>query len=421
MIQCSGMKKTKKKVYNALRWSEKFTGTDMVYLTKGASWLFSAQMMGAAASAITIIAFSRFAPKEVYGTYQYVLSYISILSVLVLPGVSTAVVQALSRGMDGVFWKSLRLKLVFSVLATIAGGALAAYYAYNGNFVLAISMAVLAVGMPFMTSFNLYRSVLISKKEFARASQYDTFSRIVVSAAVITAVVFSASIPVIIGAFVGSTVAVRGVLLWKTLTHVKLNKKKDTKSITYAKHLSLMAALPAIASQADKILVWHHLSAADLALYSVALIPVEQLRGVLNNVRTLAFPKFSTQSIEVIKKSLLQKIKKLELGIGLMALAYVIAAPWLFAWILPQYVEAVPYTQVLALLLIAAPRTLLSTVLKAHMRTKELYVIRIAGPAVRIALLLWLVPTYGLWGAVIGALLTEVFLYGLYLGLFKRL
>ena len=415
------MKQVKQQSYQFLRWLERFTGTDMVYLTKGLSWLFSAQMMGVLASAVTIIAFSRLAPKEVYGTYQYVLSYISILSIFVLPGVSTAVTQALARSIDGVFWEGLKLKLRFSVLATVAGLALAGYYAMQGNITLAISIAALGLGLPFMTTLNLYRSILVSKQRFATASQFEALSRIFITVVVVTTLFFTTSIPVIIIAFVVATIVVRAVTLLLTLRLVSLNTKRETKSITYAKHLSLMTVLPILAGQADKILVWHYLSAADLALYAVALIPVEQFRGVLNNLRTLAFPKFSTQPIAQIKETLLQKIKRFEIGITVVMVGYIVLAPWAFAWVLPQYVDAVPYTQVLALLLLAAPRTLLSTVLKAKMRTKELYTIRIAGPLVRISLLLWSIPNYGLWGAVIAALLTEVFLYVLYLGLFKRL
>lgn len=64
----------KTRIHALLRSSERYFKTDMVYLAKGGSWLFSAQVLSGALSFILAIAFANLVPKEAFGTYKYVLS-----------------------------------------------------------------------------------------------------------------------------------------------------------------------------------------------------------------------------------------------------------------------------------------------------------------------------------------------------------
>ena len=51
---------------------------------------------------------------------------------------------------------------------------------------------------------------------------------------------------------------------------------------------------------------------------------------------------------------------------------------------------------------------------------RELYIINITGPGMRIALLGALLPLYGIWGAVIALLLSELVITGIQWYLFKK-
>ena len=73
------IKKIKEKIYNLLRWSEKYTKTDMVYLAHGGFWLSFGQIISSLSSFLLAIAFANLLPKETYGNYKYILSIASIL------------------------------------------------------------------------------------------------------------------------------------------------------------------------------------------------------------------------------------------------------------------------------------------------------------------------------------------------------
>jgi len=71
-----------------LRWSEKYTKLDMVYLTKGGFWMTLSQVSSNMLSLLLVIAFANLLPKETYGLYRYILSLAGMLNSLSLTGMN---------------------------------------------------------------------------------------------------------------------------------------------------------------------------------------------------------------------------------------------------------------------------------------------------------------------------------------------
>jgi len=415
------VKRTKKKGYTLLRKSEKYFGTDMVYLTKGSFWLFAVQIFSGLASFIMLIAFTHYVSKEVYGTYRYVLSFLGLLTVFTLPGLNTAINRAIARDFDGSLKEGLRQKVLWGFLGMAVSFCISIYYYINGNDTLAISFIMLGLFLPIIESVKLYRIALCAKKLFKREAIYEIMFRAVSLIVMVIAIIFTNSVFHILLVFLGIQAIVKGFFLYRVMRTLPLNERVEKGTVKYAKHLSFMNVIAVLASQLDKILIFHYLGAVELAVYSVAVTPIDQLRGVVGNIRTLAFPKFSNQSLHDIKKTLLNKIKKLELVVLVIVVVYIVLAPVFFKFFIPQYLDSVIYSQVLAVYLLFSPRSLITTVLNAQKRVRELYIIRIVGPAMRIALVFPLLKYWGLWGAVFSVLLADLFLYVFYVIIFRRI
>jgi len=400
---------------------EKYTGTDMVYLAKGGSWLTFHQVISAISGFLLLIAFARFIPKDVYGTYKYILSFVGIISIFSFRGVSTAVIQAVSRGNEGSLFKGFKLKLFGGIFVFLVGGLISLYYYVNENNVLALSFVILAAALPFMNALYVYRALLSGRKKFNRLSQFEIITTVILFFTIFLTIYNTENVVYMIAAYFSAYIIVRFFLFFFTIKTEKPNNKEDSGTVRYAKHLSFMKAFGAIASQADKILIFHFLGAAPLAVFTVALAPVDQIRALLMNVRPLALPKLSVRTEEEIKKTLPLKIKKLEFVIVPIAVAYAISAPYIFKIFFPQYLEAVVLSQVLTIMLVFIPRSLITVAFTAKMKTKELYTLRIIGPIVRLVILFVLIYFYGMWGVVVGTILSEMFLYFLYHTLFRKM
>ena len=95
------MSTMKARLIKILRWSEKYTKTDMVYLIKNGLWSGSAQFVSAVLGLLASIAFANLLPQEIYGQYKYLFSIAGIIWAFSLTNLSISVTQAVSRGFEG--------------------------------------------------------------------------------------------------------------------------------------------------------------------------------------------------------------------------------------------------------------------------------------------------------------------------------
>lgn len=408
-------------VYKLLRRSEKYIGTDMVYLAKGGGWLGLSQGVGMLSSFLLIVAFSNMLDKEAFGTYRFVLSFLSIINIFSFPGIVGAVSQAVARKYDGFVKRGLIQRLYWEVTTFIIGTSIAIYYYANGNLILAGSFMIMAVLFPLMDALYIYRAVYHGKKNFRAVSVTEMLSRLG-ALVVITGTLFvTQNVVAIIFVYLFHQTVLRAIFLWYMFTHTPLNTAEDPKSPKYAKHLSVIGILSSISGQIDQILIFHFLGAAPLALYVLARVPIDQIRTVFGNIKTLAFPKFANQTDAHIKKYLTGKIRIFELYLIPIVALYIFSAPYIYSLFFPVYLESVIYSQVLSLALLAMPRSLISVMFNARMKVKELYILRTVGPLVHITVLTVTVMLYGMWGLVIGVLMSEYIKFFLHYILFKRM
>ncbi len=171
--------KIKNFCYQILKKSEKYFKTDMIYLAKGGFWLTLGQIVSSLSSFLLAIAFANLLPKEIYGTYKYVLSIASLLTIFTLPGINTALVQATARGYGGSIKKILKTKIKWGLVAGLIGLMMSTYYYVQNNNILALNFLILSVFIPFMDSLGIYSSYLIGKSKFRTSVKCDIIATIV--------------------------------------------------------------------------------------------------------------------------------------------------------------------------------------------------------------------------------------------------
>ena len=391
-----------------MRWTEKYTQTDMVYLTKGGFWLTAGNIIASAASFVLAIAFGNLLSKETYGIYKYILSILGLLVIANLPGMETSVARSVAQSRDGSFFDSLKAKIKWGFLGGLASLVLSAYYYSNQNNTLALCFLIAAVFVPFMDSLQIYQAILNGKKLFKDSAKYTALGQIAVAGAMIIALLLTKNIFLIIVAYLLSSTLSRYIFLKITVSKTKLNKTKDPAAVPFGIHLTLMNVVGMIADQLDKIIMWHFLGAAALAVYSFALAPVSQITNFLKSVPQLSLPKFASQNKEEIKKTLPKKMAKFFLILLAGTLIYIFLAPYFYKIFFPQYMESIKYSRFYALIILFFPQKLIGYALTIHAKTKNLYFIQTVNSIARIVLLLILLPLYGIMGAILAILLPYI-------------
>ncbi|HUT22277.1 MAG TPA: oligosaccharide flippase family protein [Candidatus Bipolaricaulota bacterium] len=402
------MGKIKEKLKQILRWTQKWTKIDMIYLAKGGFWLTFGQIVMAASDFALMILLANFLPPEIYGAYRYILSIVAILILFSLSGMNTAIIQAVSRGFEGSVSKGLKERIKWGAIGSIASIGFAIYYWYLGNWEYASIFFSVAAFIPFIDSFNLYKGVLVGRKEFKSLSLYN--------------IVFLIGFTIVLGLTIFFTDKILFIFLvyfiynalLPLLFYLHLRKQKpfndaaDPKTVSYGKHLSLMGVLGNIANQLDKVLIFQFLGPVEVAIYSIAISPIQQLKTrYLVNLNNLVLPKITNRNISELKKSIPMKLLMFFIILAVITALYILLVPYIYKIIFPQYPESVIYSQIFGLSLLVYPTMLITNVLVAKSRNKELYITRFINPIIKIILLIILVPLYRIWGAIIAVIFTE--------------
>jgi O-antigen/teichoic acid export membrane protein len=370
----------KDRLIRLLRWSERYTKTDMVYLASGGSWLVLGQITASGAAFLLSIAYANLLPKEAYGSYKYVLSVVSILTVFTLPGISTAYFRSVGRGEEGGFFSLFKTRIRWGFIGALGAFAVAGYYAFMGNGLLALCFLIAAVFLPFMDSFVFYDPLLQGRKRFDLAIRYNLIEQGVATAAILAALWFSPTLLTLIATYFIAWTASRGLIFLYVARHAHLSGPTDPGAARYGKHLSLIRWISTTAGSLGAIMLFHVAGGTGLAIYSFALAPIEQVRGVLSYAQNLLTPKIAQDSWEPGRfGAFFRKLAPFILVLVAGSLTYIFLAPWFFHLVFPNYLEAVWYSQILApTLILSGVNVMLSTILQAKGDIRGLHTVNFA-------------------------------------------
>lgn len=396
------MKNLRHRAYNILRQSESFFKTDMVYLAQNGGWLTFGQVASMVLSFASALIFANFISKDIYGNYKYIISITSILGALSLTGMGPIVVQGVAQGAEGVLKDAIRTTLRWGVILIAGAVSISAYYFINQNITLALSMLTAGVAMFFINSYSLYGNYLAGKKNFKDLTIYNVISQIAIFTTTIITVIITKNVLLMVVAYFTTNVIVTLFFYRIATKGVYINDVKDDSLITLSKHTSLLNFFGALASQLDKVLIFHYLGAVNLAVFSFSMAIPEQIRGLYKNLFSVVTPKYAELSEKELRHSIGKKFFQLTGVTIILVLLYFISAPYIFSLLFPKYMEAVFYSQIYVLGLISVPSLgLFANYFQLRKATKIIYKTTIINNLAVFLITFVFIYKYGLLGAVI--------------------
>lgn len=399
----------KNRAFRLLRWTEKYTKTDMAYLASGGFWLTLKTILLAFIALGVSIAFANLLPKHIFGEYKFVFSILAILSLTTLPGLGTSVVRSVAKGFDGTPFAILKTKILWGLAGSLASTGIAFYYYTQGNLGLAGAFGVVALFLPFIDTFNIYSTILTGKKLFRASIVYETIVQGFAALVIVGTLYVTDSLVFVFFSYFASYTFIRLLTLWYILRRYTTNHAVDSEALPHGLHLSVMEVLGTVAESVNTILLWLFIGPAELAVYAFAKALPAQINTGLRKLATIALPKFAERDIVNIKKTLLRRLLWLWVGLFLMFLVYVLSAPLIFETLFPQYTDSIFYSQLAALSILFFPKKIIGTVFNAHAKKGALYMNALMTPLVQLALSVALVPTFGILGAISVGLVAQLF------------
>jgi O-antigen/teichoic acid export membrane protein len=408
-----------KKINKIIDKTGKYLKTDMKYLLEGGFWLTLGRAGAVITSFLTMMAFSHWVPKEVFGAYQYVLSIVTITGVFTLPGMSNALIRAIAKGKEGMLKLTVKTQVKWSLIGVLGSLAVSGWYFIHQNFLLGKAFLVASFLFPVPKISNRAFDFWKGRKDFKTEAKYSILIKFAEGFLFIPVLFLTDNLVLIIFSYLFTRSFFNFLFLLKTLKEVK-NNEKDKITIPLGKHLTLIQVISLIASNLDKVIIWQFLGPIEAASYYFAQTAISKIRP-LTGMGYLALPKLSQRNIKKIKKGLLQKFFKSFLFFIPFTSAVILLMPFGFKLFFPQYSRAIPYTQILFLSILLQPINLIKVAFTANNKTKEIYTYNISGNILRIVLFIVLIPLFGIWGAIISILLSEIINSCIVLYLFQKI
>ncbi|MEK7482357.1 MAG: oligosaccharide flippase family protein [Patescibacteria group bacterium] len=396
------IKNIKFKLFGLLKKTEKYTGTDNVYIAKGGLWLTFNQLSGLVILSALAVAWARLVPPEIYGQYKFVLSMAGLLLVFCLPGIDASLTQAVARGFDGTILPAIKTKFRWSVLAMLGGLAIASYYWLRGNQTLGICFLIAGLLSPILNNLQIYNDYLAGKKRFDLQAKYSLLRTLLSTAITLLVLLATQNLIYLILTYFAANAILYFLFFLSALSKLPPKEKSDPAALNFGKHLSLLGILGQVAAYIDKIIIFHYLGAVELAVYAFATMLPDHLNGFIKNASILAMPKIAASDEREIKRTLRKRTIVLCLAIGALTLLYLLFADLVFKVFFPAYLGSVLYSKIYILSLLGGAALIPSTAFIAKAKTKIMYQYNIVTNVVKIIALLLGLHFAGLMGLVIG-------------------
>lgn len=383
------------------------------YILKNSFWWFTGKAGEIFISFAVLFAFASWLPKEEYGIYQFVIAAFTLFNIFTLPGINLVLIRSIAQKKEGSFEVAVKEKIKWGLIGSLFSFGTATFYFLKGNILLGTAFLIVGAFLPFEETFRVFISFWNGKKNFDLQAKYNIFSAGLSAIFLILIIYLTNNILIIIATFFISHTIFDWIFYKKTKKQTS-NNDKDPDMVSFGKHLTLINAIEIAANQLDKIIIWKFLGALQVAVYVFAQLPIQRLKAALP-ITALALPKLSENKInkerkyKIISNSLWMFLATIPLAIILALMA-----PLLYKFLFSQYVESIIYFQVLCVTIALSPFLLLNSVLIAEIKKRELYIINIGIPLLKIFLFFVLIAQFEIWGVIITVLITE-FLKGLLL------
>lgn len=399
----------KERLVRLLRRSEQYTKTDMVYLTSGAFWTTYGQVVVALCSIPLSIVFANLLTPNEYGIYRYVLTVSTVIGAFALTGLPLALIRAAARAFEGslqeAFWLNLRWSAPMILISLIGAG----YYAVNDNYVLAFGVALIGIFSPLLNSGSFFSAFLTGKREFRINTVYSN-RRTLIHTLVILGTIFVYPEPAAaLFAFFAIQTTTALYYYRKTVRMFAHNDGVDPEMKNLGKHLSFLNIFATLTDKIDALLLFQYIGAVELAIYSFAEMVPDLMNRFNKNIAMLAVPKLALRENY---HGLWKKTFLISLVLLPAVVLYVISAPFIFTLLFPAYMESVPFTQALAVLVLINV-TLPSAYIDAQGAIKAKYMLAVMIGTVKILAIGGGVIFFGIWGAILGRFVSRIFGVGL--------
>lgn len=342
---------------------------------------------------------------DFYGNFQFIREIIVFLMIFSIPGLRTVIYKDSAQNYDGVYSKSIKLRLkgslISSILLILIGCFFFIFLNSDDNNLIALSMIICSLITPFYYSLDVWKFVLRGKEKFIYLFIFNFLSSIITLVLIYISVQYfkinNLALMILLYYFPQTFI---NILAFKYCKKFLNNTKIQRDWKKHGFSLTVLDISSVIYSSLAPIIIGLLLSIDQVAIYSVAFQIVSVFILLTSAISEIFLPRlFRSKNEFVIKEVIIIFIISFSIPI---ILGFVIEIPILIIFT-EKYASAVPYCQ---LFLFVIPFKILTfflgTFLIKHNMNREINVSKVFTIIGTILLQIILIPILGIYGAIIG-------------------
>lgn len=323
------------------------------------TWTIFSQVFIVAMNFATVYVLANLLVPDDYGQFKLVTTWLGIALGVGYTGYVYTLSQKISRG-EHYNIKKIYLETFLKSTPTFLGlFIISIYYFLNSNLNLGFGFLFSSFLAPILcvsTLVNVYYMGRKDFKMFALAQNFVDFFQLV---AIVFLAYISDNFILIMSGYLVSTLLLNIVIIYKSYLDSKGAEVSQavTKGATneeyMQKKLNISGIIISISSQLDKLLIFHFIGAAPLAIYSIVTAVSDQAKTPTKAITSALFPRMTSDSFN--KRKLYQSFILLSALNMLIFVFLILLYPTIFSFVFPKYKEYVYLANIASIGILFAP------------------------------------------------------------------
>ena len=376
---------------------------DLSYYLKGGFMLLLPIMVEYGIGLVRSVLLARWAGRELYGQYGFLVSIVGITGLLSLPGIGSALIKSVAEGKSGALHTATLARLRWGIAAAGVTLLTAAYFLYVDNDrTIGLALVVAAFFLPLRSALHCLRSYYQGCKRFDRLGLLNV--ALSLTNLLVFTLMLATGQPFVVWIFaLGLTeIVVFALFFRRAYAEIDLTQL-DPEMVAPGRALT-WAQLPAVISRyLDKIVLGMTTDFATVGIYTAATILPERFKSLIKLPAALFVPKIAEHADKRIYSPQTRRhlLRLFALNVVLVAVLVVLLPPLIRLLYGAAYAQSIGYAQLLmASMLFGWPGAFFRSALLARQRVQALARSSMVYGVLFIGLLIVLVPGYGVLGIV---------------------
>ena len=372
-------------------------------------FVFALNVLQKISGLLIIIFLTRSLTKDQFGDYQYVFTIIGLLTIFSLPGFNELILQNIARGNIGIYRKSLKYFIFFSLIGSFILFLFGLWHQFIQKNNLYLGFYLSALFFPFLHNLKSWKSFFSGEKKFSLIFYIEaTVSLLILLSIMFVSIFFPGSI-ILSLFFVMIFPSITNIILSIKLLKRTENLNIEEGSISYGFKTSLNLIFNIISNHLDKVLIYHIFSPSLLATFFLAERISEISKSLSQNLAATLAPRFAKKQYTPAIK------KKLNFLISILGMIILIIAIFITPWFIKyffndDYLSIIPIAQALMVsVIIMNYSTIHSRFIFSKLDHQSHSKLVAYSAILRMLASCILIPIFGIWGAVF-----STFIYRLY-------